>query len=220
MHRITRFRFLVAAVLATALVVIGGDNAREAAASGFVDQANESGAFGTSQINFAEPVGQEFTPAASQIAGVDVLLATMNSTGSADIILRIRSATIGGTVLATAIRSLPEDLGGDVWVHFELPTTTALTAGQLYVIELEAPNATHGWRYGGNDYAGGQVIAQGSVNPNADWMFRTYSPDNTVQGDIDCSGGVNSIDALKILRHAAGLSVAQTEPCRDIGVAP
>jgi hypothetical protein len=36
-------------------------------------------------------------------------------------------------------------------------------------------------------------------------------------GDVDCSGGVNSIDALKLSRHVAGLSVAQTEPCPDIG---
>jgi hypothetical protein len=211
---------MVAVLVAAALVLIGGREAREASAHGFVDQMNESGAFGTSQINFAEPVGQEFTPSASSLVGVDVQLATMNSTGAADITLRIRSATIGGTVLATAIRSLPQDLGGSVWVHFELPASVALTPGQLYVIELEAPNATHGWRYGGNNYAGGQAITQGSANGNADWMFRTYSPDATVQGDVDCSGTVNSIDALKILRHAAGLSVIQTEPCRDVGVAP
>jgi len=38
-------------------------------------------------------------------------------------------------------------------------------------------------------------------------------------GDVDCSGGVNSIDALKLLRHVAGLDVSQTEPCPDIGTA-
>ena len=35
-------------------------------------------------------------------------------------------------------------------------------------------------------------------------------------GDVDCSGAVNSVDALKILRYVAQLSVAQTEPCADI----
>ena len=48
----------------------------------------------------------------------------------------------------------------------------------------------------------------------------TASPTSTptlIQGDVDCSGGVNSIDALKILRHNASLVVAQTEPCADIG---
>ncbi len=36
------------------------------------------------------------------------------------------------------------------------------------------------------------------------------------QGDVDCSGGVNSVDALKVLRHVASLSVTQNEPCDDI----
>jgi hypothetical protein len=36
---------------------------------------------------------------------------------------------------------------------------------------------------------------------------------------VDCSGAVNSVDALKILRFAAGLSVVQNEPppCTDLG---
>ena len=39
-------------------------------------------------------------------------------------------------------------------------------------------------------------------------------------GNVDCSGpasGVGSVDALKVLRHNAGLSVTQNEPCLDIG---
>jgi hypothetical protein len=36
------------------------------------------------------------------------------------------------------------------------------------------------------------------------------------QGDVNCSTTVNSIDALLILRFAAGLSVTQMEPCTDI----
>jgi hypothetical protein len=38
-----------------------------------------------------------------------------------------------------------------------------------------------------------------------------------IMGDIDCSGGVSAVDALKVLRHGASLSVAQTEPCNDPG---
>jgi hypothetical protein len=37
------------------------------------------------------------------------------------------------------------------------------------------------------------------------------------QGDVDCNGGVTSVDALKELRYVAALSVAQSEPCPDIG---
>jgi hypothetical protein len=39
----------------------------------------------------------------------------------------------------------------------------------------------------------------------------------SVWGDVDCSGEVTSVDALKILRYVALLAVAQNEPCADIG---
>jgi hypothetical protein len=35
-------------------------------------------------------------------------------------------------------------------------------------------------------------------------------------GDVDCSGSVNSVDSLKILRFASGLAYGQAEPCEDI----
>jgi hypothetical protein len=38
-----------------------------------------------------------------------------------------------------------------------------------------------------------------------------------VQGDVDCGGGVNAVDALKVLRHSASLPVTQSEPCPDLG---
>ena len=38
-----------------------------------------------------------------------------------------------------------------------------------------------------------------------------------IQGDVDCNGTANSVDALKVLRFVAGLSVAQEPDCPDIG---
>ncbi len=35
--------------------------------------------------------------------------------------------------------------------------------------------------------------------------------------NADCNQSISSVDALKILRFSAGLSVAQSEPCKDIG---
>jgi hypothetical protein len=35
--------------------------------------------------------------------------------------------------------------------------------------------------------------------------------------DVDCNGDSNSIDALKVLRHSAGLSVQQMQPCEPVG---
>jgi Tol biopolymer transport system component len=37
-------------------------------------------------------------------------------------------------------------------------------------------------------------------------------------GDVNCSGDVEAVDALQILRHLVKLSVLQQEPCPDIGV--
>ena len=40
---------------------------------------------------------------------------------------------------------------------------------------------------------------------------------DVLSGDVDCSGAVNAVDALKLLRHVAGLSVDQSGDCSDIG---
>jgi len=45
----------------------------------------------------------------------------------------------------------------------------------------------------------------------------TVSLAGSCNGDVDCSLSINSVDSLKVLRHNAGLSVSQTEPCANIG---
>jgi hypothetical protein len=42
-------------------------------------------------------------------------------------------------------------------------------------------------------------------------------PGPALGGDVDCSGSVTAVDALKILRFGAGLSVDHTEPCNHVG---
>jgi hypothetical protein len=37
------------------------------------------------------------------------------------------------------------------------------------------------------------------------------------QGDVDCDGDEDSVDALKVLRHVAALSVAQEPGCIPVG---
>ena len=49
------------------------------------------------------------------------------------------------------------------------------------------------------------------------WEMKIVGPAALTQGDVDCSGGVNAIDAMKVLRNTAALSVTQTEPCPEIG---
>jgi hypothetical protein len=46
-------------------------------------------------------------------------------------------------------------------------------------------------------------------------IFQAFVP--LRQGDVDCSGSANSIDALKVLRAVASLPVPQREPCPHIG---
>ncbi len=36
-------------------------------------------------------------------------------------------------------------------------------------------------------------------------------------GDVDCNGGANSVDSLKLLRYNAGLPYAHSSPCLEIG---
>jgi hypothetical protein len=43
------------------------------------------------------------------------------------------------------------------------------------------------------------------------------TPPPAGNGDVNCSGEVNSVDALMVLRHSAALSVIQEEPCTDLG---
>ncbi len=42
-------------------------------------------------------------------------------------------------------------------------------------------------------------------------------PPNPIQGDVNCDGTANAVDALGILRAVAGLAVTQQEPCVDPG---
>ncbi|TMB98857.1 MAG: hypothetical protein E6J42_04890 [Chloroflexi bacterium] len=42
-------------------------------------------------------------------------------------------------------------------------------------------------------------------------------PPTLMQGDVDCSSAVNSVDALKTLRYTAGLPVVQAAACPQIG---
>ena len=45
----------------------------------------------------------------------------------------------------------------------------------------------------------------------------TAGPAPEVKGDVDCSGGVNPVDSLKILIHDAGLTVIQAPDCTPVG---
>ena len=59
--------------------------------------------------------------------------------------------------------------------------------------------------------AGGQLA-------DADGDLAGDACDAPGTGNVDCNQAINSIDALKVLRYSAGLSVVQSDPCLDIGL--
>jgi len=217
MSRIRRCLVLGGFLAAAFVAAAGWQQPDGATAHDTIDQRNDVGPFNSaSQIQFAEPIGQSFVPTSSELVGVAFLLEDFNPTGAATVTVRIRSGAIDGAILGETARVLPQNLPGfQMWVRFDLLAALKLTAGQTYVAEIDASNNAHGINSGADLYPNGNSFFQG--NPSSgDLAFRTYTTP-AVGGDVDCNGVVNSVDSLKILRHAAGLSVSQTEPCPDIG---
>jgi hypothetical protein len=75
-------------------------------------------------------------------------------------------------------------------------------------------------------YMGDLNGSQHITSTDALWVLRSVArlnlPDLACSPlDVDCSGSENAIDALKILRHIAGLPVTQVGPepdsCVDVG---
>ena len=98
--------------------------------------------------------------------------------------------------------------GDGVLARTTITVSNSAVSGYLYNVNLSngahidsnnmayAPNAINGAR-----------IAVGSAT----------CTDTFKKGDVDCNNLINSADALKVLRFAAGLSVNQAEPCTDVG---
>jgi hypothetical protein len=70
------------------------------------------------------------------------------------------------------------------------------------------------------DMTGGQSVE----STDALWLLRKNAGLPLPNGgtacspeDVDCGGTRSAVDALKILRHVAGLAYTQNEPCVNIG---
>jgi hypothetical protein len=92
----------------------------------------------------------------------------------------------------------------------KLWTITALALGALVLVMLLAasPPPTHG---------ADAAITGIPSDPAGSQPEQLGGPPPQLMGDVDCSGTVNSVDALKVLRFTVDLSVSQSEPCPDIG---
>jgi hypothetical protein len=79
-----------------------------------------------------------------------------------------------------------------------------------------------------NTFGSGRADAQASGNSVCAPPTPSPTPAPTASpnafGNVDCTGNINSIDALKVLRNNAALSVTQIGPepdaCTNIGTGP
>ncbi len=73
---------------------------------------------------------------------------------------------------------------------------------------------------GGANQEANQITGFGSLKLASALQFSHQAGEQVVKvasGDVNCSVGVDAVDALQVLRHAAGLSVGQQLGCPGIG---
>jgi len=87
-----------------------------------------------------------------------------------------------------------------------LTTVVALFAGALGSFAFNALVAEV------NSASSAPVPFEGAAS-----LHPSSEADDLIQGDVDCDGDVDAVDALKDLQHVAALGFAQTEPCPDVG---
>ena len=69
----------------------------------------------------------------------------------------------------------------------------------------------------GGSFFGAGTASSANAPIEAETAISPGGVESIIQGDVDCGGNVTPVDSLKTLRHDAGLTVQQDEPCPDIG---
>ena len=86
-----------------------------------------------------------------------------------------------------------------------------------YTLTLDPANTAHvgttGLSYPPDELFGARL----AVGVTCASLGTPTPPPSFLRGDVDCNGGVNSVDALKVLRFVAGLTVSQQPGCPLIG---
>ncbi len=106
-------------------------------------------------------------------ANGDYLFDTLGAGDS--LTVNIRAGSIGGTILGTAIATVP--LTPIALLHVDLPAPIATTPGSQYVIELQQSVESMRWYVvnPGGAYAGGTAITSGALEAAGDYIFQTYA---------------------------------------------
>lgn len=148
------------------------------AARGLVDQANEVFTSRVSRnVATLAPIGQEFKPRERKLNMVELYLddasCTKDDGAGAEVLVRIRRATIEGAVLAESPAvAFPNCFDGII--RFEFHKDLRVTAGSTYVLEVVAVSGQA--NVFGNDrgstYPRGRQVIQGVPHEDKDLWFR------------------------------------------------
>ena len=114
----------------------------------------------------------------------------------------------------------------DPWIgdYHVLVFSPAVDAGDASVPGLPANDFDGDLRILDGNGDGGAAVDMGYDEYNGPpWPpgepIPNPTPLNLRWGDVDCNSRVDSVDALKVLRHVANLSVVRTQPCPAFGSA-
>jgi len=136
------------------------------------------------------PIGQEFTPTANNLIGVDVILTPNTNAPQATLTVNIREGVIAGPILGTTtqIKNMP-GLGNSATVHFDFPSKISLsTCNPICVIEVFAtPNNSVAWHadtLNNNPYPSGSAYLNGILSPTRDMTFTTYFEPEVIGGQL------------------------------------
>lgn len=125
-------------------------------------------------IQSYEPVGQEFVPSTSGLAGIAISIADLGGTGGPVTVL-VREGTIDGLVLpgAAASRDMPSEGWEYPFAEFLFPDPVILIPGQTYVFEVVVDSNRWGIRATDDVcYEPGSMVLNGNLI-GKDLRFRT-----------------------------------------------
>lgn len=166
-------------VLTLALMLVFGFSGEVYAVSGTIDQSND-GAWQIGQnIQYYQPIGQEFVPSKSFISGVEVSITSGIKQGPVDLTLIIHQSTITGPIIASKTVSPVGQIYHD-WLMFEFSSPVSVTPGSVYVIEIQSNSQEYLVLFTTDAYALGNSVISGIDNIYLDILFRTYAPSNCI----------------------------------------
>jgi len=165
-----------------------GALAANAHAGPIVDQFNTpTPSQGLSTSSLA-PIGQEFVPNHTAVEFIDVRIAdvAVNAGAGADMQVRLRLDTIGGTILGTSAVVHAQD-NQSAYYRFNFASPVAVIPAERYVLEVVNVNNVLNYSLSKgqlDSYAPGRPIVEGSTDNNftntvADFLFQSGRSTNT-----------------------------------------